>query len=234
MPDIKDLGLYKNKDLPVPKTFFDDYKTRSRAAHEQDMQIEDLYYSFDMKMHLPEGAKEASGGNTEYDAIAEWHSAYTSLTHGQKEAWDAAYDPENEAFKKAKLSGKALAIWKYQRYIKDYLRTVKSIDDNAGHLLDFLDKEGLSKNTLVVYTSDQGFFLGEHGWYDKRFMYEESLGMPFAIRYPNAIPAGSLANELVLNLDIAPTLLDYAEIKIPAEMQGRSLRSIIPNNSKPN
>lgn len=234
MPDIKDLGLYKNQDFPLPKTFFDDYKTRSRAAYEQDMRIEDLYYSFDMKMHLPKGAKEASGGNAEYDALAEWHSVYSSLTQGQKKAWDAAYDPENEAFNKVNLSGKALAIWKYQRYIKDYLRTVKSIDDNVGRLLDYLDKEGLSNNTLIIYTSDQGFYLGEHGWYDKRFMYEESLGMPLAIRYPKEIPAGLTANELVLNLDIAPTLLDYAGVKVPKEMQGRSLRPVISSQSTPN
>lgn len=124
--------------------------------------------------------------------------------------------------------------WKYQRYIKDYLRCVASIDDNVGRLLNFLDKEGLTENTIVIYTSDQGFFLGDHGWYDKRFMYEESLRMPFIIRYPEDIKPGSINNKMILNVDFSPTLLDYAGIKIPKEIQGVSIRPLLrgqsPNN----
>ena len=117
--------------------------------------------------------------------------------------------------------------WKYQRYIKDYLRCVASIDDNVGRLLDYLDEEGLTDNTIVIYTSDQGFFLGDHGWYDKRFMYEESLRMPFIIRYPEEIKPGTVNEDIMLNVDFAPTFLDYAGIDIPEQMQGTSFRPLL-------
>ena len=117
--------------------------------------------------------------------------------------------------------------WKYQRYIKDYLRCVASIDDNVGRMLDYLDEEGLTENTIVIYTSDQGFFLGDHGWYDKRFMYEESLRMPFIIRYPKEIKPGTVNEDMMLNVDFAPTFLDYAGIDIPEQMQGSSFRPLL-------
>ena len=125
----------------------------------------------------------------------------------------------------AGLEGDALRKWAYQHYIKDYLRCVQSVDDNVGRLLDYLDAEGLAANTIVIYTSDQGFFLGDHGWFDKRFMYEESLRMPFLVRYPGAIKPGTVNDDMVLNIDFAPTFLDYAGAKAPAEMQGRSFRA---------
>ena len=127
----------------------------------------------------------------------------------------------------AGLTGRALKQWKYQRYIKDYLRCVQSIDDGVGRLLDYLDKEGLAENTLVVYTSDQGFFLGDHGWYDKRFMYEESLRMPMLVRYPAEIPAGATSELILTNNDFAPTFLDYAGLPVPDEMQGVSGRAVL-------
>jgi len=120
--------------------------------------------------------------------------------------------------------------WKYQRYIKDYLRCVASIDDNVGRMLDYLDEEGLTENTIVIYTSDQGFFLGDHGWYDKRFMYEESLRMPFIIRYPKEIEPGTVNEDMILNVDFAPTFLDYAGIDIPEQMQGASFRPLLNSN----
>ncbi|MEK3883285.1 sulfatase [Paenibacillus sp. PL2-23] len=116
--------------------------------------------------------------------------------------------------------------WKYQRYIKDYLRCVASIDDNVGRVLDYLDKEGLAEDTIIIYTSDQGFFLGDHGWYDKRFMYEESLRMPFVVRYPRAIQPGTVATAMALNVDFPVTFLDFAGVDIPEDMQGHSLRPI--------
>jgi arylsulfatase A-like enzyme len=125
------------------------------------------------------------------------------------------------------LSGPALKSWKYQRYIKDYLRCIASVDDNVGRLLDYLDDEGLAGNTIVVYTSDQGFFLGDHGWYDKRFMYEESLRMPFVIRYPEEIRPGKVDRHMILNIDFAPTFLDYAGVPVPEDMQGKSFRMIL-------
>ena len=117
--------------------------------------------------------------------------------------------------------------WKYQRYIKDYLRCVASIDDNVGRLLDYLEEEGLADNTIVVYTSDQGFFLGDHGWYDKRFMYEESLRMPFIVRYTQAVEAGTVNEQMILNVDFTPTLLDYAGVEIPDLFQGSNFRSLL-------
>jgi arylsulfatase A-like enzyme len=125
------------------------------------------------------------------------------------------------------LTSDEAALWKYQRYIKDYLRCVASVDDNVGRLLDYLDQHGLTEDTIVVYTSDQGFFLGDHGWYDKRFMYEESLRMPFLIRYPGDIPAGTTATALVSNVDFAQTFLDYAGVPADPRMQGRSLRPVV-------
>jgi arylsulfatase A-like enzyme len=129
------------------------------------------------------------------------------------------------------LKGDALRKWAYQYYIKDYLRCVQSVDDNVGRLLDYLDAEGLAKNTVVIYTSDQGFFLGDHGWYDKRLMYEESLRMPFLMRYPGAIPAGKVNKDIVLNIDFAPMFLDYAGARAPAEMQGRSFRANVEGHT---
>jgi len=117
--------------------------------------------------------------------------------------------------------------WKYQRYIKDYLRVIASVDDNVGRVLDYLDGEGLTEDTVVIYTSDQGFFLGDHGWFDKRFMYEESLRMPFVIRYPREISPGSVSRDMILNVDFAPTFLDYAGIPVPETFQGRSFRSLL-------
>jgi len=117
--------------------------------------------------------------------------------------------------------------WKYQRYIKDYLRCVAAVDDNVGRLLDYLEEEGLAEDTIVVYTSDQGFFLGDHGWYDKRFMYEESLRMPFVIRYPREIKAGSVSKDMILNLDFPATFLEYAGIEVPADMQGVSFKPLL-------
>ena len=133
----------------------------------------------------------------------------------------------------ADLKGAELKNWKYQRYIKDYLRCIASVDDNIGKLLDFLEQSGLSENTIVVYTSDQGFFLGDHGWYDKRFMYEESLRMPLLIRWPGKIKPGSVRNDIVLNLDFAQTFLDAAGVKAPEEMQGRSMMPLLAGENPP-
>ena len=130
------------------------------------------------------------------------------------------------------LTGRRLKQWMYQRYIKDYLRCVASIDDNVGRLLDYLDAEGLADETIVIYTSDQGFFLGDHGWYDKRFMYEESLRMPFIVRYPREVRPGAVNGDMILNVDFAPTLLDFAGIDVPDEMQGASFRPLL-NGERP-
>jgi arylsulfatase A-like enzyme len=203
-PPLKYLTLYDDVTIPEPDTLFDDYSNRGRAAKEQDMTIEKTMNDRDVKLVPPK-----------------------NLTPEQKAVWDAAYEPKNEAFRKANLKGKDLVRWKYQRYIKDYLRCIASVDDNVGRVLDYLDESGLAQNTIVVYTSDQGFYLGDHGWFDKRFMYEESLRMPLLVRYPKEVKAGSVNNDIVLNLDFGPTFLDFAGAAVPADMQGQSLRKLL-------
>ena len=227
MPDTKYLEKF-NQDLPYPETLFDDYAGRSAAA-EADMRISDMYLSYDMKLHPGDYETETgSGGNTKFaeNIVEIWKSTYELFTPDQKAAWDAHYDSVNAAFRDANLSGEALLKWKYQRYMKDYLRCVLSVDDGVGKLLDYLDAHDLAKNTIVVYTSDQGFYLGEHGWYDKRFMYEPSLSMPLLIRFPREIAPGSMNTDLVQNLDFAPTFLDLANTDIPDDMQGQSLKPL--------
>jgi len=174
-PGLKHLTMYDDVTIPEPKTLFDDYSNRGTAAKEQDMTIEKTMNNRDLKLVAPE-----------------------NLTPEQKKLWDAAYEPKNQAFRSANLKGRDLVRWKYQRYIKDYLRCIASVDDNVGRVLDYLDEAGLARNTVVIYTSDQGFYLGEHGWFDKRFMYEESLRMPFLVRYPHQIKPGSVNDDMVL------------------------------------
>ena len=226
MPNIPQLELFNDRTFVPPENFFDTYATRSRAAAEQEMEIgRHLFDGFDLK--LPIAYVRQSGRDTAivpgWDAVGAWAATLRSLTDHQRQAWERAYGPENMAFVQNPPEGRELALWKYQRYLKDYLRCVVSLDENVGRLLAFLDSEGLSRNTLVVYTSDQGFFLGEHGWFDKRFMYEESLGIPLMVRYPVGIEAGSKSDALVLNLDLAPTILQLAGVPIPEDVQGKSL-----------
>ncbi len=203
-PGPKYLTMYDDVNIPEPDNLFDDYSNRGRAAKEQDMSIEKTMTERDLKLVPPR-----------------------NLNPEQKKLWDAAYEPKNEAFRKANLKGKDLVRWKYQRYIKDYLRCIASVDENVGRLLDYLDETGLAKDTVVFYTSDQGFYLGDHGWFDKRFMYEESLRMPLLVRYPKEVKAGSISNDIVLNLDFGATFLDFAGVPTPPDMQGSSIRKIL-------
>ncbi len=194
------LTLYDDIDLPEPTTLFDNYSGRSSAARTQEMTIADHLYELDLKLEPP-----------------------TQLNDEQLLRWNAAYGPKNAAFAEAGLSGDELVRWRYQRYIKDYLRTIASVDDNLGRVLDYLDQSGLAENTVVIYSSDQGFYLGDHGWYDKRWMYEESLRMPLIVRWPGVVEPGSENRDLVQNLDFAETFLEMSGVAVPPEMQGRSL-----------
>jgi arylsulfatase A-like enzyme len=207
-PGPEHLGLYDDRDLPMPSTFFDDYAGRGTAARQANMRVDRNLTARDLKIIPPEG-----------------------LTAEQLETWNAVYEPRNRALRDARLSGEDLDRWKYQRYIKDYVRSVASVDDNVGRLLDFLDEAGLSENTLVVYSSDQGWYLGEHGWYDKRWMYEESLTAPLIVRWPGRTPAGSVNERMVSNLDFAATFLDVAGVAVPEDMQGRSLKAVLQDNN---
>lgn len=223
-PAPRHLTLFDDMEMPEPETLFDDYANRSVSLKTQKMSIEkDFSWAHDMKFHgevlFPEHFTKA-GRNGEYKR----------MTDEQKKQWDAAYEPKNqkfiEAMKSKKLDKQAITRWKYQRYIKDYLRCIRAVDENVGRLVDHLDKTGLSKNTIVIYSSDQGFYLGEHGWYDKRWMFEESLQMPFLIRWPGVIKPGSKSETIIQNIDYGPTFLDLAGAEIPELMQGRSLAPV--------
>jgi arylsulfatase A-like enzyme len=222
LPAPKYLNLFDDNTFTPPANFFDDYSGRGRAAKEQKMEIaRDGRWGHDFKLIV----------NPEGDST-EFVSDLKRMDDQQRKLWMNAYEQENQDFLKAKLQGKELALWKFNRYIKDYLRTIQSVDDGVGEVLDYLDKNGLADNTIVVYTSDQGFYLGEHGWFDKRFMYEESLRTPLIIRYPKEIKAGSVNDKLVMNLDFAPSFLDYAGIQKPTDMQGESFRKLVAGKTK--
>ncbi len=207
-PDDKHKDMYKDEIIPAPETFNDDYATRCYAAREAAIRIADHLWPNDLKIEPPEGMGPRSDLLT-----PETLTGYSLTTR----------DGETVTFD----SFEELKFWKYQRYIKNYLRCVASVDDNIGRMLDWLDEEGLAENTMVIYTSDQGFFLGEHGWFDKRFMYEESLRMPFLLRYPRGCSAGAVQEQIITNIDFAPTWLDYAGIEVPDHMQGYSFRPLV-------
>ncbi|MDG2342112.1 MAG: sulfatase [Cytophagales bacterium] len=218
MTEEKYLTLFDDKTFDPPSNFFDNYEGRGRAAKEQEMKIDGHgYWGHDFKFL----SDPFTGENTNFDR------QLSRLTEEQRTKWLDAYTPKNNLFRSMNLEGKELAVWKFNRYIKDYLRTIQSIDDGVGEILDYLDSNNLSENTIVIYTSDQGFYLGEHGWYDKRFMYEESLRTPILMRYPKEIMRGTEINQLIQNLDFAPTFLDYAGIEIPSDIQGKSFRKIV-------
>ena len=207
MPGPDKLTMYDGVDIPEPDTLFDDYAGRD-AAKIQEMEVGRHMSPNDLKLVPPKG-----------------------LTPAQLAAWNAAYGPKNEAFRKENPQGKDRVRWNYQRYMKDYLRCVSSVDDGVGKVLDYLDEAGLAENTIVVYTSDQGFYLGDHGWYDKRWMYEESLHTPLLVRWPGVVKPGSVNADLVSNLDFAETFLAAAGVDVPADMQGESLVPLLQGNT---
>jgi len=220
-PEKKYLNLFDNKTFIPPSNYFDTYQNRGSAAKEQEMKIDGhAMWGHDFKMLI-----DPNGDSTNFNRELK------RFNEDQKKAWINAYSPKNEAFKKANLTGKKLGEWKFNRYIKDYLRTIQSVDDGVGEVLKYLDENNLTENTIVIYTSDQGFYLGEHGWFDKRFMYEESLRTPILMRFPKEIKKGTQINQLIQNLDFAPTFLDYAGVKIPEDMQGKSFRNIVNGKS---
>lgn len=246
LPDVQDLGAYDGINFPLPATFFDTYDTRE-AAKDQDMTIDKtMRLAEDLKVHQPFGLqnyeqdkprlqqwlqKNYPGRNFSETELKEFYTRqgeYRRLDEAQQQAFNHYYrDKITKDFDEKKLSGKELVKWKFQRYLKDYYATAKSLDRNIGKILDYLDSTGLSKNTIVIYASDQGFYLGEHGWFDKRFIYNESLKTAFAIRYPGVIKPGTKLDALVSNTDWAPTILDIAGAKIPSDIQGRSFLPLL-------
>jgi arylsulfatase A-like enzyme len=221
MPGPKQLELYRGQKIPEPKTLFDDYSGRSPGAALAQMRIsQDLFPAYDLKLPIT--------GDQILDNAAK--GRLQPMSPEVRKAWDAAYGPENEAFAAAKLSGDELTSWNYQRYIQDYLRCVSALDDSVGRVMQYLDDNDLADNTIVIYTSDQGFYLGEHGWYDKRWMYEPSLRTPMIIHWPGVTEPGSTSDLMVQNIDMAPTLLEMAGQEVPATMQGASLLPLLSNS----
>ncbi len=220
-PGPEHLTLFDDVKIPEPFNLFDDYEGRGTAAKVQDMTIaETMRLGPDLKVW----SEEEMGTPV-------WERTYGRMNEEQRAVWDAAYNPKNQAYLEAKLEGKDDVRWRYQRYLKDYLRCITSIDDNVGRILAYLEASGLDKNTVVFYSSDQSFYLGEHGWFDKRFIYEESLRTPMVVRWPGVIEPGTEVQEMVQNIDCAQTFLDIAGAAIPDNMQGRSLVPLMQGDS---
>ena len=198
--------------IPEPESLFDDYSGRGSPAHNQKMEIaKQMTLNEDLK--LPVNAKSPGENNR--------------MTDAERADWQAAFGPRNESFAKANLQGRELTRWKYQEYMKDYLRCIKAVDDSVGRVLDYLKAEGLDGNTVVIYSADQGFYNGEHGWFDKRWIYEESIHMPFIVRWPGVVKPGTRFIPMVQNIDYAATFVDIAGGKVPEGLHGRSFAPIL-------
>ena len=200
-PALRHLGHDNDRHYPEPPTLFDDYSGRGKAEHDQDMTIAKTMNADDLKL-TPRRAAHARAAEGLGRLL---RAAQRGLPQGRTS------------------QGKDLVRWKYQRYLHDYLGCIKSVDESVGRLLKYLDDEGLADNTIVVYSSDQGFYLGEHGWFDKRWIFEESLRTPLLVRWPGVVKPGGVNSDIVSNLDFAETFLEAAGLPVPAEMQGRSL-----------
>ncbi|MFN8206713.1 MAG: sulfatase [Bacteroidales bacterium] len=225
-PALRDLELYDSTDIPEPGTLFDDYTGRGRAAREQEMTIlNHMWPVGDLKVQ-PEVAEKLAIPGWRINPEKTYEAVTGRMSQEEKARFTAHYRKRDSLLLVQNPKGKEMLRWKYQQYIKDYLRCIHAVDDNVGRLLHYLDSTGLSKNTIVVYASDQGFYLGNHGWFDKRFMYEESMSTPFIVRWPG-VTTGDECDAMVQNLDWAETLLDMAKIDIPRDMQGLSLTSLL-------
>lgn len=217
-PPLRHLHLFDEVKFPEPFTLFDDYKGRGTAAKTQDMTIAQTMHPGDLKINDVVEFKDKE--DWPYKATV---NRMERMTDEQYKTWWDAYGPKNKKMIDANLRDRELIRWKYQRYIKDYLRCVRAVDESVGRVLDWLEESGLSENTIVMYSSDQSFYLGEHGWFDKRFMYEESLRTPLLIHWPGHGRPASETELMVQNIDMAPTFLELAGVPVPGDMQGRSL-----------
>ncbi|MDP0491872.1 MAG: sulfatase [Verrucomicrobiota bacterium JB023] len=221
MPALRHLSLYEDVEIPEPPTLFDDYEDNAPPARHQETEIDrhmglhfDLFVDLTPDFEDPDPSRSVDRSG--------WENM-KRMTPEQLKAWRDFYGPRDKAFHESNLEGKELVRWKFQQYAKNYLRCIKGVDESVGRLRGKLAELGLDENTLVIYSSDQGFFVGEHGWFDKRWMYEESMMMPFIAAWPGKIEAGSRSSALIQNLDYAPTFLSAAGVEVPDEMQGRSL-----------
>jgi len=233
-PNPEKFKEFTKKTFPEPETLFDDYSNRGTAARTAEMNLlTHMKYGHDSKIS-PETIEEMGGVEPRVPSINGFNHAYNRFNEEQRKLYDPVIDSINTWFKNnwATLNDNEKMQWKYQRYMQDYLGCISSVDDNVGRVLDYLDESGLAENTIVVYTSDQGFYLGEHGWFDKRFIYDESFKTPLLIRWPNQIKPGTTNDEMVQNLDFAQTFLEAALIKAPEDMQGESLIPLLKGENE--
>ncbi len=223
MPAPEKMAMYEDTTFPLPETFWDDYAGRQAAA-EQKMSIDkDMNIGVDLKMV---GHKDPEGSGKIENELGR-------MSPAERAAFDKVYKPLYEDFKAQSLSGRELAEWKYQRYMRDYLKVVSSVDDNVGRLVDYLKANDLWENTIVIYTSDQGFYMGEHGWFDKRFMYEESFRTPLIISWPAGMKqGGKKCGAMLQNIDLAPTFIDLAGMPVPQDIQGESFKNVLTGKQK--
>ena len=224
MADTVDLNAYEDRTFPTPETFDDDYAGRPAAAAQQMNILKDMDITYDLKMRTN---PKPSGLGRHYI-----RDIYGDLQSDVKAKFDSLYDPMSRAFFANPPQGRELAVWKYNRYMRDYAKVINSLDRNIGRVLQYLKEHDLLDNTLIVYTSDQGFYMGEHGWFDKRFMYEESLRTPLVMRLPKGYDKRGDVTTMVQNIDYAPTFLDMAGLTIPEDIQGTSLRKLLLKNGK--
>lgn len=231
-PALRHLGSLDDVEIPEPDTLFDEYGDRSKTLATNEMEIDrHLTWAYDLKVRNDELDGAELPSFREYGT-----PEYKRMNEAQREKWDAHFGPRNAAFiadyKAGKVNERQLVQWKYQRYIRNYLETVKAVDESVGRVLKYLDDNDLADNTIVIYSSDQGFYLGEHGWFDKRWMFEESFKMPFVIRWPGTIKPGSRPEALIQNIDYAPTFLNFANVASPDSVHGKSLLPVLIDPSK--
>lgn len=231
MPALRHLTMFDGMDLPEAPTLFDQYEDNASGARYQEMEI-DRHMSLQSDLKVPEGPglDFTRALLTDKSTLRNWKT----MTPEQQQVWTAAYKPKNDAAKAAKLTGRDLVRWKYQRYVKDYLRCIAGVDENIGRVMQAVRDAGLEENTVFVYSSDQGFYLGDHGWYDKRWMYEESFMMPLIIKWPGVTKPGSRNKDLVQNIDYAPTFLEMAGATIPDDIHGTSLVPLLRGETPEN
>jgi arylsulfatase A-like enzyme len=222
MPALQHLELFNDDEFPLPENFYDDYSGKE-ALKVQMLTVKD---HMDVRMDFKVPCDTCDTVSVNWWAPEEYWRRMERLSPEERMQWDGAYAKEEEEFNRVKTNEADYDQWKYRRYMEDYLRSIVSVDESVGQVLDYLAANDLDENTMVVYTSDQGFFLGEHGLFDKRFMYEEALRTPLLISFPKEIKEKSRTSRLSQNLDLAPTLLDVAGIPVPGDMQGESLRKL--------
>jgi N-acetylglucosamine-6-sulfatase len=231
-PALRHLGTLDDVEIPEPDSLFDNYANRSATLATNEMEVDrHLTWAYDLKL------REEELDGIELPSFRKYGTPeYNRMTPDQQQKWDEHFGPKNKSFvadfKAGKIEQKELVRWKYQRYIRNYLETVKAVDDSVGKLLKYLDDNELAENTLVIYSSDQGFYLGEHGWFDKRWMFEESFKMPFVARWPGKIKPGSTPDALIQNIDYAPTFMEIAGLDVPEAVQGKSLLPIFQDENK--